>query len=69
MTFDKRSLRTLFAALYAAIKWEESLADAYNHIKEDPEYGKARRTAKKYAVLRLKIAKAFHQASESRASK
>ena len=56
MTFNKRDLLTIYAALYAWIQWEESLAEAYAHMKHDPAYGKAMRTAKKYARLRLRIA-------------
>jgi hypothetical protein len=55
MTFRKRDLKTIYAALHAAIRWEESLAEAYDHMKKDPAYGKARRTAKKYGKLSRKI--------------
>lgn len=57
MTFDKRSLRTVCAALSAATQWEESLADAYCHMKTNPVYRKALLAARKYSKLRLRIVK------------
>jgi len=59
VTFDKRSLQTIYAALHAAIQWELDLAEAYGNLKGDPAYRTALRTAKKYGRIRLQIAKAL----------
>lgn len=57
MKLDKRALKTAFSALWAAIKWEQSFADAWH--KGTPEGRKALAQVKKYEKLRGRMAKAL----------
>lgn len=59
MTFNKGTLKTIAAALLAAVGWEESLAEAYDHVNGSPERVKALRAAKRYAKLRARIVQAI----------
>ena len=60
MKFNRRTLMDIRAALSAAISFEKDLAEAYAHMKKDPAYGMAIRTAKKYARIRLQISNALN---------
>lgn len=50
-----RNRKVILAALYLAAEWEDTLTEAYKNMKDDPEYQRSKRAARRYRRLRERL--------------
>ncbi len=55
LNVNKPSLEILAKALRDAISWQESLAEAYSHMKQDPQYSVIQKKISQYKKLLVKV--------------